>query len=143
MKYPAAWPKANPRRATTLASRITEQDKEDLYAKKVTAADIALKYGMHEVYVTSVFPGRENKHASKRTLIEARQAYRLELARQVMLGQHTILEAANIAHVSACTMTRMVNKAQTSFPDLVPGYKQVVTNRRVENAKKARDARKP
>lgn len=111
MTYPVTWPKANPKRPDTVASRTTEQQRLDLWERRITTRELAKQLGVHEKYVSSVFPGKQPIF-NKKPLIEARKALKLELGREVIKGKYSISQAAKIAFVSYNTMMRAVNKVR-------------------------------
>lgn len=103
--YPAHWPKYDKYDKDKLASRITEQQKQDLYNRKITTRDLAKLLGVHERYFSSVFSGKV-PIIDKKPLIEARKAFKLEIAKQILEGKYTGREAAKVANVSYKTMSR-------------------------------------
>lgn len=111
MNYPSHWPKPNPKRTTALASRITEEQKRQLYHREITTRDLAKVLGVHEEYLSYMYPGKV-PIIDKKPLIEARKLYKLEMAKLVIEGKHTTMEAAMIAHVSYNTMRRFIKKVQ-------------------------------
>lgn len=58
-----------------------------------------------------MFPGKVGI-IDKKPLIEARKLYKLEMAKLVVEGKHTTVEAAAIAHVSYNTMRRFIKKVK-------------------------------
>lgn len=119
--YPDTWPKANPKRPLTLASRITEQQKNDLYQRKITTRDLAKLYNTHEKYVSALFPGKEPIY-DKKPLMEARKAFKLAIAKEILEGKYTITQGAEVACVCYNTMLRFVAKAKALHPQLVEKY---------------------
>lgn len=111
MKYPATWPKPNPRKPEELASRITEQQKQDLYERRITTRDLAKLLGVHENYLSFRFPHKVPLPDVKE-LQKARKEYKLAVARQVLEGKYTVSEASKVAFVSYNTMSRFVKKAK-------------------------------
>ena len=120
-QYPDTWPKPNPKRPKTLASRITEQQKIDLYARRITTRELARLYETNEKYVSALFPGKEPIY-DKKPLAEARKAYKLAIAKEVLEGKYTIRQAADIAYVCYNTMLRFVAKAKLLHPDLAAKF---------------------
>lgn len=114
MTYPSDWPKADPRRPKSLVSLITEQEKSDLYARKITARQLAEKYGVWESWVSTLFPGRvESLTAAlkgKKQLTAARRGFRKEQAQLVKEGKQSILAASEACRVSYRTMARAVQE---------------------------------
>jgi hypothetical protein len=121
--YPDKWPK--PRlyssekgwatRHNAFINRITEQDKEDLYNRKVTTRAIAAKYDVNESYVSYLFPGKgpvsnpvKQAEIAKAELRATRKAYRMELAAKVLKGELSTVEAADQACIASRGMARAV-----------------------------------
>ena len=105
--YPPAWPAPNPLKPRTLHSRISEEDKKDLYNRRVTTRALAKKYGVTEKWLSYVFPGKrpvEHKTFKRK----ARMAFREFLARQVVAKERNIYAAAAAACTSYSTMRRIV-----------------------------------
>lgn len=103
--YPAHWPKPNRHKPATLATRITEQQKQDLYNRKVTTRELATILGVHERYLSQHYSGKVPV-LDKKPLIEARKAFKLEIAKQILDGKITGRQASKIANVSYRTMVR-------------------------------------
>lgn len=110
-KYPATWPKANKTRPTILASRITEQQKLDLYNRVITTRDLARILNVHERYLSSCF-AHKVAITDKKPLIEARKLFKLAVAEQIIAGKYTITEASKVANVSYNTMRRFLERAK-------------------------------
>lgn len=123
--YPQDWPKANPRSPRSVASRITEEQKYALYNRTITTRELAKTLGVHEAYLSSVFPGKvkpvpqqiqEAMH-KKRAI---RLVFRGLLARRVLKGEISLASATTNANVSERTMRRVLKKVQSevSRPDV-------------------------
>lgn len=116
-KYPSSWPRPWPKKPNLLQSRITDQQKMDLYNRVITTRALAKELGVHERYLSCMFPHKV-PIVDKRVMTEARRAHRLAIAVEVLEGKYTIGEASKIAHVSYTTMQRYVGKAKDAHPDL-------------------------
>ncbi len=114
--YPTRWPKKNPKKPGSLVSRITEQQKEDLFNRVITTRELAKTLGVHEKYLSFAFPGKVEIF-DKKPLVEARRTYRLAVALDIMAGKLSTKEAAALVHVSYNTMQRYINKAKIKFPE--------------------------
>ena len=141
MQYPSFWPKADSHKPGSLQSRITEQQKRDLFNRRITTRKLAKLLGVHETYLSYKFFTKV-EIVDKRPLIEGRKLYKLEIAIQVLKGVHTIQEAADIAYVSYNTMQRCLQKAKKHAPELIQGYIAIVLAQKQLTIKRARDARK-
>lgn len=141
MHYPPFWPKPNSHKPDSLQSRITEQQKRDLFNRRITTRQLAKVLGVHEKYLSFKF-FTKLEITDKTPLIEARKLYKLEIAIQVLKGQHSVQQAANIAYVSYNTMQRCVAKAKIHAPELIQPYIAIVLAQRQIAMKAARDARK-
>lgn len=142
MLYPAFWPKPNPQKPGSLQTRITEQQKIDLFNRNITTRELARDLGVHEKYLSFRFYTKQ-EITDKKPLIETRKLYKLEIAVMVLKGTYGVQEAADLAYVSYNTMQRCVQKAKLVHPELVETYKTVVLLQKQLTIKKARDARKP
>lgn len=109
--YPDYWPKPDPNKPNKLQSRITEQQKLDLYNRVITTRALAAQLGVHERYFSAMFPHKV-PILDKKPLTEARKAYKLQVAREVLAGKYTVAEASKVAHVHKNTMQRYVLKAR-------------------------------
>lgn len=107
--FPDVWPKPDPAKPYTLASRITQQDKLDLYNRVITTRALALKLEVREAYLSHMFPGKAPTHAaSRRILFSARREYRLALAKKVLDGGLSIKQVATSAKVPYRSLARSV-----------------------------------
>lgn len=140
MSYPSFWPKADPLKPELLQSRITEQQKEDLYSRKVTTRELAKLLEVHETYLSYRFPFKLPV-VDKKPLIEARKAFKLEIAVQVLKGRYSIQQAADAAYVSYNTMQRFVQKAKLAHPELLAGYAESVLQLKQTAMQSARDSK--
>ena len=136
--YPCYWPKANPRKPNALQSRITEQQKRDLYSRTITTKALSELLEVHEGYLSYVFTGKV-RILDKKPLIEARKEYKIEVAKDILQGKYSIQQAANIAYVSYNTMQRYLNKAKIRFPELAINYIGITANRRKETLIRTRN----
>ncbi len=136
--YPDKWPKPNPFKPNAVASRVTEEQREDLYNRRLTTRALAKLLDVHEKYVTHLFPGKA-PIADKKQLIEARKLYKLEIAKQVMVGKYSIQQAADVAHVSYNTMHRNLAKAKLAHPELLATYEKVCLRQKQLTIKEARN----
>lgn len=109
--WPTDWPRPNPKKPMAVQTRITDEQKRDLYNRKITTRDLAKVLGIHERYCSALFPHKVQLR-DRKVLMEARKAYKLEIANQVIQGKYTITEAAKVAFVSYNTMQRFVTKAK-------------------------------
>lgn len=109
--YPNHWPKPDPKMPHLVQTRITEGQKRDLYRRLVTTRALAKELGVHEKYLSHLFPGKV-KVINKKLLIEARKLFKLEVAKKVLRGDMTVAQAAREAYVSHNTMKRFVDKAK-------------------------------
>lgn len=109
--YPQTWPKPDRERPSKLASRITELQKQALYDREITTRDLAKELGVHERYLSAVFPGKV-PIVSKKPLIEARNLYKMSVAEDALAGKYTRQEAAKIANVTYKTLLRYVQKVK-------------------------------
>lgn len=111
--YPTTWPKPIQIKPRILQSRITEQQKLDLYNRVRTTRDLALELGVHEAYLSKMFPTKITplrrdlaEHLGKKRAI--RKIYRELWGRKVLKGLVSYAQAADIASVSERTMRRIV-----------------------------------
>lgn len=137
MDYPSFWPKANPKKPEALQSRITEQQKRDLYHRQVTTRELAKILNVHEKWLSRLYCTKE-PITDKRPLIEARKLFKLEIAAQVLKGDYSMQQGADKAFVSYNTMQRYVQKAKEKHPELVEVYAKVVQRQRQLTVKIAR-----
>lgn len=109
--YPKTWPRPIKTKPKSLQTRITEQQKLDLYNRVITTRDLAKQLDVHERYLSYSFP-RKVPVINKKPLIEARKAFKLEMGKQVLSGKYTVTQAAEVANVAYNTMRRFVEKAR-------------------------------
>lgn len=127
--YPSKWPAPNPSRPDALYSRITEQQKADLYSRRITTRDLAKTLNVHEKHLSTCFPGKIPIPDTE-ALKAARKEYKLEIARLVLTGRYTIREAADQIHAAYNTMQRLVSKAKALHPELAQAYPNIVQEQR-------------
>ena len=91
-----------------------------LYNREITTRDLAKVLGVHENYLSTLFPGKitpisqqieEGMH-KKRAI---RKIYRELWARRVIKREVSVAEAANQTAVSKRTMQRIVQKLQSEL----------------------------
>lgn len=111
--YPAFWPLPNAKQPTLLQSRITEQEKLDLYNRVITTRDLAKKLGVHERYLSSVFPHKV-PIVDKRELAKVRKDFRMAIAAKVVQKALSVKAASEQCHVSLTTMNRYIKKHKES-----------------------------
>lgn len=109
--YPEDWPKPDHLRPRTLASRISEEQKVDLYNRRVTTRDLAAKLKVSEKWLSFVFPGKRPLE-NKQSKLKARNAFREFHARRVIAGEALISTAADAACCSYSTLRRVVLRLQ-------------------------------
>ena len=114
--YPDHWPKLTEEsRKNSLITRVTEQDKEDLFNRVITTRDLAKKLGVREAYLSHVFPGKvEISSKGKPLLIAARREFRLSQAKLALKKKLTVKQAANICNLSYRSMARAVQHLKNS-----------------------------
>ena len=139
--YPKSWPKPNPSRPLALRSRITEEQKHQLYNREITTRQLAEHLDVAEKYLSSTFPGKVPV-IKKKERTDARKLILLDLAKNVLLGGYTIGQAAAIGHVSYSTMRRAFKQMKRSHPQLAEAYIDKLTDIRKEYAKRARNIRR-
>lgn len=110
-QYPNTWPKPDKRRPEAVVTRITHQQKLDLYNRNITTRALAKVLNVHPHYLSFKFPHKV-KPFDKRPLLEARKAYKLAIATEVVQGKYTPQEGAKIACVSRSTMQRYMDKVR-------------------------------
>lgn len=114
MTYPNTWPRPVANKPEIVASRITEQQKEDLYNRKISTRDLALILGIREEYLSTLFPGKieapaKAHEASRKLLLETRKEYRNTFGRRVLAGELTVSKAGVLSRTPYKTMSRVVN----------------------------------
>lgn len=109
--YPTHWPQPTKTRPTSVASRITEAQKLNLFNRVITTRDLAKDLDVHERYLSSLFPGKIEV-VDKKPIIAARKLYKLELAKLVIAGTYTTRQAAEISNSTYKTMARFVKKVR-------------------------------
>ena len=140
IKYPEKWPLPDRKQPTLLQSRITEDQKLALYNRNISTRELASILKCHETYLSGMFPGKVPL-ANRKELLDTRKAYKLTVAREILLGKYSIREAAELAFTSYNTMHRCVAKAKELHPELVTGYALIVRANRQETAEAARQVR--
>lgn len=113
MTYPSSWPRPVPYKPEIVASRITEQEKHDLYERRLTTRDLALRLGVSETYLSTLFPGKiagptRVDEESRKLLMETRKEYRNSFGQRVLSGELTIRKAGVLSRTPYKTMSRVV-----------------------------------
>jgi transposase len=116
--YPAAWPKPAKGRPASLVSKVTDEEKRQLYNRQLTTRDLAKRYGVREAWASTLFPGKiptmtasiKNKKALKNT----RREFRTGQAALVLEGRLSTREASVICRVSYRSMARAVQALKLS-----------------------------
>lgn len=139
-KYPETWPQPVRTQPNLVQSRITEQQKSDLYNRVISTRDLAETLGVHETYLSGKFPGKVPL-ANRKVLLDTRKAFKLSIAKDILTGKYSIRQAADLAFTSYNTMHRCLAKAKEVHPELVAGYVQIVKEQRQLTAESARQAR--
>lgn len=118
MTYPDTWPKPSSKRPKALASRITEQQKHDLYNRSITTRALATLLGVQEAYVSHLFPGKAPTTSScKKVLTAVRKEFRTAQAVRVLQGQITITQAAHICSIHYRNMARAVQHLKAALKE--------------------------
>ncbi len=118
LKYPDFWPQPDKAHPEYVQSRITEEQKIALYNRAITTRELASVLGVSERHLSTYFTGK-CPIPDKRALTKARREYKIELAKEVLIGKYTVKEASKIAFTSYSTMLRRVKEAAERFPELV------------------------
>lgn len=140
--YPSHWPRFDKFHPDRLQSRITEQQKCDLYERKITTRDLAKLLNVSEKHLSAHFNGKV-PIPDKRVLAKARREYKLEVARQVLHGKYSVQQAADVAYVSYNTMLRFTKHAKKLHPELIQVYELHLQERSKLQIAKARKAKSP
>lgn len=107
--FPESWPRPDPGKPHTLASRITQQDKLDLYNRAITTRALALKLDVREAYLSHMFPGKAPTHTSSRkVLFAARREYRIALAKRIIAEGLSVKATASDCKVPYRSLARTV-----------------------------------
>jgi len=138
--YPLTWPKPDPRRPKAVQTRITDEQKRQLYNRQITTRALAQLLGVHEKYVSSLFPGKAPIPASP-DLRAIRNEFREALALEVMRGNLSITQASQKAHTSYNTMQRIFAKARIKYPEMSQKYENILQDIRRNSALKAQKAK--
>lgn len=94
-----------------IRQRMTQQQYDDLYNRRRTVRDLAKELGVNEAYLSSSVPERAPKKNYK-LLKATRVLYKLQVAREVIQGRHTVAQGADLAAVSERTMYRLMVKVR-------------------------------
>ena len=97
----------------TLRERITAQQREDLYNRRITTRELASQLGVSETHLSRTFPGKipgqaQATRKEKRVLLAARNEFRDKLAEDVIAGRLDRKKAALTANCSERTMWRHI-----------------------------------
>ena len=110
--YPENWPKPCKLRPNSLVSRITDEEKRQLYEREVTTRDLARRYSVRETWVSTLFPGKTEAISvlikNKKVLTKARKEFRMSQAQLVLGGKLSTVEAAKTCKTSYRSMARAV-----------------------------------
>ena len=113
LPYPKTWPGACSKHPKSVVSRVTEQQKEDLFMRRITTRQLALELGVREQYVSSLFPGKiATERKGKTLLLQARKEIRKREAARVIEGLLSITQAATALRISYRSMARAVQAAR-------------------------------
>lgn len=109
MTYPNTWPRPLPFKPEAVVSRITEQQKHDLYERRTTTRDLAKALGVREDYLSSLFPGKdEPMEQARKRLLDARKEFRASYGQRVISGELTLTKAGALSRTPYRTMARIV-----------------------------------
>lgn len=97
-----------------IRDRMTKEQYEDLYNRRVTVRDMAKTLGVTENYLSHAVPERAPKRNPK-LLRATRRLFQEQLAREVIEGKHTVYAGAEIAHVSERTMYRRIEDVRAKI----------------------------
>mgnify|MGYP000965452289 CR=1 FL=1 len=97
----------------TLRERITAQQREDLYNRRITTREMASQLGVSETHLSRTFPGKipgqaQATRKEKRILLAVRNEFRDKLAAEVIAGRLDRRKAARTANCSERTMWRHI-----------------------------------
>lgn len=97
----------------TLRERITAQQREDLYNRRITTREMASQLGVSETHLSRTFPGKipgqaQATRKEKRILLAVRNEFRDKLAAEVLAGRLDRRKAALTANCSERTMWRHI-----------------------------------
>lgn len=110
--YPASWPKPRKSRPDSLVSRITDEEKRQLYERELTTRDLAKRYDVRETWVSTLFPGKVEGASTyirqKKVLTKIRKEYRFSQAALVLAGNMSTKEASKVCKISYRSMARAV-----------------------------------
>lgn len=114
--YPSSWPKPNPySRPNSIASRISESQKDALYAREITTRALSTILNVRESSLSHLFPGkRALEPNNKPELIAIRKTFRHLQALAVLEKRLSIKEAADIVNLSYRSMARVVQTIRNS-----------------------------
>lgn len=114
--YPENWPKPCKLRPNSLISRITDEEKRQLYNRELTTRELAKRYNVRETWVSTLFPGKVEAISvlikNKKVLTRARKEYRVSQAALVLSGNLSTVEAAKVCKISYRSMARAVQAAR-------------------------------
>lgn len=110
-------PSYDPERRPTLREKVTPQQLDDLYNRRITGRALAAELGVTENWLSRNFSGKvpglvRTARAQKKELFAARTAYRDSLARRIRAGEMTRSDACAIAHCSERTMSRHISRVK-------------------------------
>lgn len=106
--YPASWPLPTDR-TNSVVSKVTHEQKKDLYERNITTRDLAKILSVREAYLSHLFPGKgPTLTRAKKALLAARKEYRLSYAKKVIEGLMKVDQAATAARIPYRSMARAV-----------------------------------
>jgi len=108
-------------RPKTLRERITQQQIDDLWNRRISTNQLAKDLGVSANYLCRRYPGRSPQVPSisesfrrsataKRQLKQARDQFRVNLLLEAQAGTITMVEAATRAHCTVRTLYRLRSK---------------------------------
>lgn len=108
--YPEAWPQSSPR-LLSIVNSISHEQKRDLYTRKITTRDLALKLGVVEGYISYLFPGKALGYGkAKKSLLATRREYRRSFAQRVVNGNITLKAATEDSKIPSRSLARLVRE---------------------------------
>ena len=90
---------------TRIQDRIPQDLYQDMYNRRKTVREVAKILGVSENYLSHAIPERAPKRNPK-LLKVTRRMYQNQIARETLQGKHTVVQGAELAHVSERTFYR-------------------------------------
>lgn len=109
--YPDFWPQPDAQHPEYLQSRITEEQKQQLYNREITTRALAKELGVTEKYLSFLFHSKR-PIPDKKQLVKVRKEFQMSVAAQVVAQNLSIKKASQMAHTSYSTMLRRVRVAK-------------------------------